>query len=52
MFATEGEAAGFDSDIKAGRTEPRSGRWRGPSPTCQAEAMDWLATTQVAAAAR
>jgi integrase len=46
MFATEGEAAEFDSDIKAGRTEPRSGRWRGPSPTFQAEAMDWLATKQ------
>ena len=44
MFATEGDAAEFDSDIKAGRTG--SGRGRGPSPTFQAEAMDWLATKQ------
>ena len=46
MFATEGQAAEFDSDIKAGRTEPRSERWRGRSPTFEAEAMDWLATKQ------
>jgi hypothetical protein len=46
MFPTEGEAAEFDADVKAGRTEPRSERRRGPSPTFEAEAMDWLATKQ------
>jgi hypothetical protein len=33
MFATAGQAAEFDSEIKAGRTGPRSERRRGPSPT-------------------
>jgi Phage integrase, N-terminal SAM-like domain len=46
MFPTEGEAAEFDGDVKAGRTEPRSERRRGPSPTFESEAMDWLATKQ------
>jgi len=51
MFATEGDAAAFDSGIKAGRAEPRSGR-RGSSPTFGAEAMDWLATKQATKRAR
>jgi integrase len=44
MFATEGEAAEFDSDVKAGRVEPRSRPRRQLSPAFRAEAMDWLAT--------
>ena len=51
MFATEGDAVAFDSDIKAGRAEPRSER-RGSSPTFLAEAMDWLATKQATKRAR
>ena len=52
MFATEGEAAEFDSDIKVGRIEPANGARRRPSPTFQAEAMDWLATKQATKRAR
>jgi len=51
MFATEGDAVAFDSDIKVGRIEPRS-EWRRPSPTFVAEAMDWLATKQATKRAR
>jgi hypothetical protein len=39
MFATEGEAAGFDLDVKAGRLEPSSRPQRRPSPTFQSEAL-------------
>jgi hypothetical protein len=46
MFPAEGEAAEFDVDVKAGRLEPGSRPRRQPSPTFQAEAMDWLATKQ------
>jgi Phage integrase, N-terminal SAM-like domain len=46
IFPTEGEAAEFDSDIKAGRTEPRSRPRRQPSATFQVEAMDWPASKQ------
>ncbi len=46
MFPTEGEAAGFDADVRAGRLAPGSRPRRQPSPTFQAEAMDWLATKQ------
>lgn len=46
MFPTEGEAAEFDADVKAGRLEPRSRLRRQPSPTFQIEATDWLATKQ------
>lgn len=46
MFPTEGEAAEFDADVKAGRLEPGSRPRRQPSPTFRAEAMDWLATKQ------
>src|ERR1700760_2031992 len=52
VFATEGEAAEFDSDVKAGRLEPCSRPWRRPSPTFQSEAMDWLATKQATKRAR
>jgi integrase len=46
MFATEGEAAEFDSDVRAGRLEPGGRLRRRASLTFQAEAMDWLATKQ------
>jgi integrase len=46
MFATKGEAAEFDSDVKAGRLQPGSRPRRRTSATFQAEAMDWLATKQ------
>jgi len=46
MFTTEGEAAEFDADVKAGRLEPGSRSRRQPSPAFEAEAMDWLATKQ------
>lgn len=52
MFATEGDAVAFDSDVKAGRLEPSSPLRRRPSPTFQAEAMDWLATKQATKRAR
>src|SRR5260370_37537475 len=47
MFPTEGEAAEFDAEVKAGRLEPGSRRRRRPSPTFQAEAMGWLATGDI-----
>jgi Phage integrase, N-terminal SAM-like domain len=46
MFATEGEAAVFDADVKAGRVEPDSRPRRQTSPVFEAEAVDWLATKQ------
>ena len=52
MFATEGEAAEFDSDARAGRLEPGGRLRRRLSPTFQAEAMDWLATKQATKRAR
>jgi integrase len=52
MFATEGEAAEFDSDVKAGQLAPSSSLRRRPSPTFAAEAMDWLATKQATKRAR
>jgi integrase len=52
MFATEGEAAEFDSDVKAGRLEPSSRPRRRPAPTFHGEAMDWLATKQATKRAR
>ena len=45
MFPTEGEAAEFDAGVKAGSNRAARPRRR-PSPTFQAEAMDWLATKQ------
>jgi hypothetical protein len=52
MFSTEGEAAGFDSDVKAGRLEPGGQTRRRLSPAFEAEAMDWLATKQATKRAR
>jgi hypothetical protein len=52
MFASQSDAAEFDSDIRAGRTEPRSEWRREASPMFVAEAMDWLATKQATKRAR